>query len=81
VAGILLGTALFGGIFAIALALFHHRLQPTLTNMGRLIVHHGVAGLLPHPELNLSNPGTLRLPYGLAIAAGAGSSLCSVLLR
>jgi prepilin peptidase CpaA len=46
-----------------------------------LLLHHGSAGLRPHPDLNLSNPGTLRLPYGLAIAAGAGSSLCSVLLR
>ena len=81
VAGILLGTALLGGLFAVVLALLRHRLQDTFTNMGRLLVYHGSAGLRPHPDLNLSNPGTLRLPYGLAIAAGAGSSLCSVLLR
>jgi prepilin peptidase CpaA len=81
VAGILLGTALLGGLFAVALALLRHRLKDTLANMGRLVVHHGCAGLRPHPQVNLTNPGTLRLPYGLAIAAGAGSSLCSVLLR
>jgi prepilin peptidase CpaA len=81
IAEILLGTALFGGLFAVALALFHHRLQSTLTNVGRLVVHHGSSGLRPHPDLNLTQPGTLRLPYGLAIAAGAGLSLCSVLLR
>lgn len=81
VAGILLGTALLGGLFAVVLALLRHRLKDTFANMGRLMVHHGSAGLRPHPDLNLSNPGTLRLPYGLAIAAGAGSSLCSVLLR
>lgn len=81
VAGILLGTALLGGLFAIVLALLRHRLKDTFANMGRLLTHHGSAGLRPHPDLNLSNPGTLRLPYGLAIAAGAGSSLCSVLLR
>jgi prepilin peptidase CpaA len=81
VAGILLGTAIFGGLLAVALALFHHCLKNTLVNTGRLLVHHGTGGLRPHPDLNLTNPGTLRLPYGLAIAAGAGSSLCSVLLR
>jgi prepilin peptidase CpaA len=81
VAGILVGTALLGGLFAIVLALFHHRLKDTFANMGRLIVYHGTSGLRPHPDLNITNPQTLRLPYGLAIAAGAGSSLCSVLLR
>ena len=81
VAGILIGTALIGGVLAIALALLHRRLKETFINMGRLVVFHGTSGLRPHPDLNLSNPRTLRLPYGLAIAAGAGSSLCSVLLR
>jgi prepilin peptidase CpaA len=81
VAGILVGTALLGGLFALALALFHHRLKDTFANMGRLLAHHGAAGLQPHPDLNLDNPRTLRLPYGIAIAAGAGSSLCGVLLR
>jgi len=81
VASILLGTALLGGLFAIVLAVFRHRLKDTFANMGRLMLHHGSAGLRPHPEINLNNPRTLRLPYGLAIAAGAGSSLCSVLLR
>ena len=81
IAGILVGTALIGGVFAIVLALAHHRLKETFANVARLMVHHGLAGLRPHPELNLSNPRSLRLPYGLAIAAGAGSSLCGVLLR
>jgi len=81
VANILTGTALIGGVLAIALALAHRRLKETLVNVGRLFVYHGRSGLRPHPDLNVANPRTLRLPYGLAIAAGAGSSLCSVLLR
>ncbi len=81
VSGILLGTALLGGLFAIMLALLRHRLRETFANLGRLILHHGSAGLRPHSNLNLTNPRMLRLPYGVAIAAGAGSSLCSVLLR
>jgi len=78
VANILTGTALLGGLFAIVLALMHRRLKQTVVNVGRLFVYHGTSGLRPHPNLNVSNPGTLSLPYGLAIAAGAGSSLCSV---
>lgn len=81
VANILLGTALIGGVLAIVLALLHRRLKETFANMGHLLVYHGRSGLRPHPDLNVTNPRTLRLPYGLAIAAGAGSSLCSVLLR
>lgn len=81
VGGILLGTALLGGLFAVVLALLHHRLKASITNVGRLLLHHGGRGLRPHPDLNLTNPRALRLPYGLAIAAGAASSLCSVLLR
>ena len=81
VAGVLLGTALLGGVLALAMALVHRRLKDTFANMGRLLAYHGLSGLRPHPELNLTNPQALRLPYGLAIAAGAGSSLCGVLLR
>ena len=80
-ANILTGTALIGGVLAIGLALAHRRLKDTVVNVGRLFVYHGRSGLRPHPDLNVSNPRTLRLPYGLAIAAGAGSSLCRVLLR
>jgi prepilin peptidase CpaA len=81
VASLLVGTAVLGGVFALVVAVLRRRLKPTLANVGRLLLYHGAAGLRPHPELNFLNPQTLRLPYGLAIAAGAGSSLCSVLLR
>lgn len=67
---ITLATVLMGGIFAAALALYRGRLKSALTNVGELIAHHGATGLLPHPELNVHRPGTLRLPYGMAIATG-----------
>ena len=31
---------------------------------------HSSSGMQAHPELNLDNPSALRMPYGLAIAAG-----------
>jgi prepilin peptidase CpaA len=64
-------TALSGGAMAIVLALRHGRLRNTVMNVGTIAIHHCNSGLEPHPELHVYNPRTLRLPYALAIAAGA----------
>ena len=80
VTGILIATAIAGGIFALALALVAGRLKQTLLNVAQLLFHHGSAGLQPHPDLNVQNPRTLRLPYGVAIGAGAAMTLFGALL-
>jgi prepilin peptidase CpaA len=80
VTGILIATALAGGIFALALALVAKRLKQTLSNVIRLLFHHGAAGLQPHPDINIQNSRTLRLPYGIAIGAGAAMTLFGALL-
>lgn len=69
-APVLLATALCGGVLALLLALLRGRLRATLHNVAVLAVHHGTAGLTPHPDLNLQAPKTLRLPYAVPIAAG-----------
>ena len=71
VAYLLVLTALSGGVMAAALALARGRLQQTISNVGALASHHAHEGLQPHPDLNLSNSETLRLPYALAIAGGS----------
>lgn len=71
VAYLLVLTALAGGVMAVALAVYRGRLQQTIMNVGALATHHSQEGLAPHPDLNVSNNETLRLPYGLAIAAGS----------
>jgi prepilin peptidase CpaA len=76
VSSLLLWTSVAGGLMAVGLAVYHHRLKQTLLNMCALAVHHGRAGLAPHPELNMDNARALRLPYALAIAAGSALSLC-----
>ncbi|HLY66772.1 MAG TPA: A24 family peptidase [Chloroflexota bacterium] len=78
---LLVGTAIAGGLSALLLALVHRRIGETMTNVARLLAYHGKRGLQPHPELNLNNGQGLRLPYGLAIAAGAASSACNLLVR
>ncbi|HXB63172.1 MAG TPA: A24 family peptidase [Acidobacteriaceae bacterium] len=63
-------TAIAGGVMAVALAVSRGQLKQTLFNVGALASHHTTQGLKPHPELNVLNKNTLRLPYALAIAAG-----------
>ena len=63
-------TAIAGGVMAVGLALVRGKLQETLMNVGELFSHHRHNGLQPHPDLNITNARTLRLPYALAIAGG-----------
>jgi prepilin peptidase CpaA len=73
-------TSLAGGVMALAVALYHRRLKETVLNMCALAVHHGTVGLAPHPEFNVDNAQTLRLPYALAIAAGSALSFCRLIV-
>jgi prepilin peptidase CpaA len=71
VGALLVFTALVGGAMAAMLALRHGRMRQTMRNMHDLAVHHGHAGFSPHAEWHVQNPRALRLPYAVAIAAGA----------
>jgi prepilin peptidase CpaA len=66
---------------AIGLALYRGQLVETCRNVHAVAVHHRIMGLTPHPQFNISNERTLRLPYALAIAAGSGLSLCLVVMQ
>jgi prepilin peptidase CpaA len=68
---ILMATALAGGVMALIYAAYRGRLRGTLVNVGTVMKFHVSSGLKAHPEANLDNPDALRMPYGLAIAAGA----------
>jgi len=67
---VLLATAICGGLLAIVYAVLRRRLGATFRNLGSVLWFHARSGLRVHPELNLDNASTLRMPYGLAIAAG-----------
>jgi prepilin peptidase CpaA len=68
---LLILTSLAGGVMGIVFALLRGRLKETLLNVGTIASHHQQEGLTPHPDLNVMNVSTLRLPYGVAIAAGS----------
>jgi prepilin peptidase CpaA len=67
---ILLATAIAGGVLALVYVAYRGRMRATLVNVGSVMKFHAWGGLHAHPELNLDNPVALRMPYGLAIAAG-----------
>ena len=67
---LLIMSAIAGGLLAAGYALVHKRMFQSLRNVVELVRHHLTQGLAPHPILNVQQAGTLRLPYGLAIAIG-----------
>jgi prepilin peptidase CpaA len=76
IVGLLAFTAIAGGVMAAGFALACGRLKQTFLNVIELITHHRASGLTPHPEINVLNGSTLRLPYALAITAGCALTLC-----
>lgn len=75
---VVMSTVIAGALFALAVGIYNGRLRETLRNVGALLVHHGQQGLTPHPDLNLTNAHTLRLPFALPIAAGCVFTLCTL---
>jgi prepilin peptidase CpaA len=71
-------TVIAGAVFALAIGIYNGRLRETLRNVGALLLHHGQEGLKPHPDLNLANARTLRLPFALPIAAGCLFTFCAL---
>jgi len=67
---VLLATGICGGILGLVYVVYRRRLGSTLRNVGAVLQFHAWAGLQAHPEFNLDNPASLRLPYGLPIALG-----------
>ena len=63
-------TAISGGVMALLVVLWRRKLITTFQNLWLLLCHFKVVGLKPMSELSLENKNTVRLPYGLPIAAG-----------
>lgn len=67
---VLIGTALAGGLLAIAYAMWHGVLFRSVASTAEVMVTVVRSGLRAHPTAHLDNPSALAVPYGLAIAAG-----------
>lgn len=80
------GTALIicaiaGGIIAMGYVVFQKRYKTTFSNVASIMKFHAVSGVKQHPELNLSSAKAVRMPYGLAIAAGAVGTLITTIWK
>ena len=63
-------TAVAGGVLAIVVMVFTGRVLHTLRSTLAVAGFHVLHGLRTHPVVNLDNPAAVRMPYGLAFAAG-----------
>jgi prepilin peptidase CpaA len=68
VISVLLAAAFAGGFLAVVQIVFGRQRRQTLWNLLELIRFRLTSGLQPHPLLNVREPGSERVPYGLAIA-------------
>lgn len=71
VRNLLMVTMITGALFAVGLAAWRGALSRTLRNIAVLVAHHTHNGIAPHPELNVSNEKTLRLPYAVPMAVAS----------
>jgi prepilin peptidase CpaA len=67
---LMFATALAGGLLAMVFIIASGRIIETLRNTLWVVAFHAQHGLQTHPTVNLENPGAVRMPYGLAFAAG-----------
>ncbi len=67
---VMFATAVAGGTLAIIFMVISGRIVETLRNTLWVAAFHSQHGLQTHPFVNLDNPTAVRMPYGLAFAAG-----------
>jgi prepilin peptidase CpaA len=77
----LIVCAISGGLIALGYVIVLKRYRTTASNIASLISFHATSGLQQHPELNLSSAKAVRMPYGVAIAAGAVGTLISAIWK
>jgi len=77
----LIVCALAGGLIALGYVIVLKRYRTTLSNITSLVRFHASSGLRENPELNLSSANAVRMPYGVAIAAGAVGTLVSTVWK
>jgi len=67
---LMFATAVAGGALAIVFMVRSGRVVQTVKNTFGVAAFHARHGLQTHPIVNLDNPTSVRMPYGLAFAAG-----------
>ena len=74
---VLLASVLISGVIAIVHMLQMRRVKEMLRNMLVLVRGFAAFGINPNPRVSLDNPGSLKLPYGVAVAAATILCFCA----
>ena len=67
---VMFATAMAGAALALIVMIATGRVLQTLRSTLSVVGFHALRGLRTHPVVNLDNPAAVRMPYGLAFAAG-----------
>jgi prepilin peptidase CpaA len=70
IVNLLIAAAISGGAMAIVIMLYQQRVLTTIRNTIVLVQHHLTTGLRPHPDLNVRQTQSTRVPFAPAIAIG-----------
>jgi prepilin peptidase CpaA len=74
---VLVASVLVSGVMAVFHVLAKQRVKETLRNMKVLVRGVWAFGLKANPKASLDTPGSLKLPYGVAVAAGTVVCFCA----
>jgi Flp pilus assembly protein protease CpaA len=74
---VLLGSILVSGLMAVVEVMRTRRVRQTMRNMYVLVRGFLSFGLRKNPEISLDNPGLLKLPFGVAVAAAMVICYCA----
>ena len=74
---VLLGSVLVSGLMAIVEMMRTRRVRETIRNLSVLVRGFLSFGLRKNPEISLDNPGLLKLPFGVAVAAATVICYCA----
>lgn len=75
---VLVASLLVSGLMAVVEVMRTHRVRQTMRNMYVLMRGFLSFGLRKNPEISLDNPGLLKLPFGVAVAAATVICYCAV---
>jgi prepilin peptidase CpaA len=74
---VLFGSILVAGIMAMIQMIRADRVSETLRNLWTLIKGFVSFGLVKNTNISLDNPGLLKLPFGVAVAAATIACFCA----
>lgn len=74
---VLFGSIVVAGIMALIQMMRADRVSETLRNLWILVKGFVSFGLVKNPNISLDNPGLLKLPFGVAVAAATIACFCA----